>query len=488
MTYLALDLGAGSGRAIVGTIVDGRICLDEIYRFENKPVQLGNSLHWNFLSLFENIKHSIFLAVKKGYDLKGIAVDTWGVDFGLINKAGHLTSNPVTYRDHRTLGMVEKVMLNVSKEYLYESTGIQQMEINTLFQLYSLHTKGDPSLCSADKLLFTPDLINYFLTGITANEYTIASTSQLLNAKKRQWGEDIFRQLELPFNLMEKIIQPGTVIGNLSKELVNETGAVNAKVFAVGSHDTASAIGAIPAEGNNWAFLSSGTWSLLGLLTDEPILTPEAMQNDFTNEGGVNGKILFMRNITGLWLLQKLIAEWEKKDGRKCSYEYLLSDAIKAKAFQSIVNPDDVMFSSPSSMTAAIESYCANTDQAIPANKGEFVRCVMESLALKYHFVAKKLKECSGREIEQLYVVGGGSQNDLLNQFTADALNIVVTTGITESTAVGNIIQQAIADNIVSNWKEGHEIIKNRFTFKSYYPQENQKWSEIAENVKHLFE
>lgn len=487
MAYLALDLGAGSGRAIVGTIVDGRICLDEIHRFENKPVLLGDTLYWNFLSLFENIKRGIFLAVKKGYNIRGIAVDTWGVDFGLIDKTGHLVSNPVTYRDSRTMGMAKEVTLNISKEYLYESTGIQQMEINTLFQLYSLYSKGDPSLCSADKLLFIPDLINYFLTGVMASEYTIASTSQLLNAKTRQWDEYIFRQLELPFNIMEKVIQPGEVIGDLSKAIAEETGAVNVKVFAVGSHDTASAIGAIPGEGDNWAFLSSGTWSLLGLLTDEPILTPEAMLNDFTNEGGVNGKILFMRNITGLWLLQQLIAEWEKKDDKKYSYEYLLSEAIQAKAFQSIVNPDDEIFSNPSSMSAAIESYCASSNQAIPSNKGELVRCVMESLALKYLFVVEKLKECSGRNIKQLYVVGGGSQNDLLNQYIADALNVVVSTGMTESTAVGNIMQQAIADKTVENWHQGHEIIKNSFILKSYYPKDNQKWLEVAENVKHLF-
>lgn len=487
MAYLALDLGAGSGRAIVGTIVDGRICLDEVHRFENKPVRLGDTLYWNFLSLFDNIKQGIFLAKKKGYNLKGIAVDTWGVDFGLIDKSGHLITNPVTYRDSRTSGMAKEVMQNISKEYLYESTGIQQMEINTLFQLYSLYSKSDPSLCSADKLLFTPDLINYFLTGVAANEYTIASTSQLLNAKTRQWDEYTFRQLELPYSVMEKIIQPGEIIGNLSKAIAEETGAINTKIFSVGSHDTASAIGAIPADGDNWAFLSSGTWSLLGLLTEEPILTPEAMHNDFTNEGGVNGKILFMRNITGLWLLQQLIAEWEKKDEKKYSYEYLLSEAIQAKALQSIVNPDDAIFTNPSSMSKAIETYCSANNQTVPSNKGEFVRCVIESLALKYHFVVKKLKECSGRNIKQLYVVGGGSQNDLLNQYTSDALNVVVSTGMTESTAIGNIMQQAIADKTVKNWHEGHEIIKNSFILKSYYPKDNQRWLEVAENVKHLF-
>lgn len=487
MAYLALDLGAGSGRAIIGTITEGKISLDEILRFENKPVQLGNTVYWNFLSLFENIKQGIFLAVKKGYDIKGIAVDTWGVDFGLIDKAGRLISNPVTYRDNRTLGISENVMQNISKEYLYESTGIQQMEINTLFQLYSLYSSSDPSLCSADKLLFTPDLINYFLTGVAANEYTIASTSQLLNAKTRLWDEYIFRQLELPLPVMEKIIQPGEIIGALSETIAKETGAINARVFAVGSHDTASAIGAIPAKGNDWAFLSSGTWSLFGLLSDTPILTQEAMLSDFTNEGGVDNKILFMRNITGLWLLQQLIVEWEKIDNQKYSYEYLLSEADKCHFFRSIVNPDDSLFSNPQSMSKAIELFCTNSNQPIPSSKGEFVRCIMESLALKYYFVAEKLKKCSGRNIQQLYVVGGGSQNDLLNQYTADALNVIVSTGMTESTAIGNIMQQAIADGSVKDWDEGHEIIKNSFTIKSYYPKDNQRWLQTAEKVKHLF-
>ena len=488
MAYLAIDLGAGSGRAIVGNIVDGRIYLDEILRFENKYVQLGDTVYWNFLSLFDNIKQGIFLAIKKGYDLRGIAIDTWGVDFGLIDNAGHLISNPVTYRDLRTLDLSKEVIAIVSKEYLYKSTGIQQMEINTLFQIYSLYSKKDPSLPSAYKLLFTPDLINYFLTGVAANEYTIASTSQLLNAQTRQWDECIFHQLELPLTIMEEIIQPGEVVGNLSKVIAEETGAVNAKIFAVGSHDTASAIGAIPVEGDNWAFLSSGTWSLLGLLTEEPILTTEAMMNDFTNEGGVNGKILFMRNITGLWILQQLIIEWEKKDEKKYTYEYLLSEAIQVKAFQSILNPDDIVFSSPSSMSKAIKNYCTKTNQITPSSKGEFVKCIMESLALKYHFVMKKLKECSNKDIEQLYVVGGGSQNDLLNQYTADMLNIVVSAGMTESTTIGNIMQQAIADKKVEDWQQGHDIIKNSFTLKSYYPKDNKKWLEIAENTKHLFE
>lgn len=487
MAYLALDLGAASGRAIVGTIVDGKISLDEVHRFSNKPVQLGDTVYWNFLALFDNIKQGIFLATQKGYKLKGIAVDTWGVDFGLIDSSGHLLSNPVTYRDARTMGMEKEAGNFVSGEYLYEVTGIQQMEINTIFQLLSQHLKNDPGLGSAAKLLFMPDLINYFLTGVAANEYTIASTSQLLNAKTRQWDQYIFRQLYLPFKLMQDIVYPGTTIGSLTRSIADETGAKEARVFAVGSHDTASAIAAIPAEGDDWAYLSSGTWSLLGVLSDEPILTDEAMKADFTNEGGI-GKILFMRNITGLWLLQRLIDEWEKSEGQTQTYEYLLGEAQKSEGFKSFVNSDDPGFSNPMSMSAAINEYCKKTNQPVLNSKGEFVRCVLESLALKYYFVVQKLKKCTDKEIRRLFVVGGGSQNDLLNQYTAEALNVTVVTGLTESTAIGNIVQQAIADGVLHNWEEGHKVIRNSFALKEYKSSNTERWQNTIEKVKYLFD
>ena len=472
MTYLALDLGAGSGRAIVGQLDGNRLRLEEILRFDNTPVQLGNTVYWNFLSLFDNIKKSIALAVKKGYDLRGIAVDTWGVDFGLLDRSGNLLSNPVTYRDRRTEGLSSAAFEVVSKEDMYAISGIQLMEINTLFQLLSLSKQGDPALHLADKLLFTPDLINYFLTGITANEYTIASTSQLLHAREKAWDKTLFQKLNLPIHIMEKIIFPGECIGALTKAIAEETGATQAKVFAVGSHDTASAIGAIPAKGDNWAFLSSGTWSLLGVTTKEAILTDEALANDFTNEGGINDSILFMRNITGLWLLQRLIAEWEKAEGNKPSYDELLSAASKAASFQSLVDTDDPAFSNPAKMSDAIREYCQKTNQPSPETKGEFVHCVLKSLAAKYAVVMEKLKQCSGKTIEKLYVVGGGSQNALLNQFTANALNMEVVIGLTEATAVGNILQQAIADGVVAGWDAGHGIIRDSFAFETYKPSE----------------
>ncbi len=472
-SYLALDLGAGSGRAIAGYFKDGRIYTDEIIRFENRPVQLGNTVYWDFLSLFENVKKGISLAVRKGYNLQGIAVDTWGVDFGLIDRNGTLLSNPVTYRDRRTNGMSTEAFKLLSKEEMYYISGIQLMEINTLFQLLSLKKQNAPVLDIADKLLFTPDLINYFLTGKTSNEYTIASTSQLLNARTGEWDESLFERLDLP-RLMEKIIDPGATIGALTWEIAEETGAFNAKVYAVGSHDTASAIAAIPAGDDRWAFLSSGTWSLLGVLTENPVLTEEALVNDFTNEGGVDGKILFMRNITGLWLLQRLMNEWEKEE--KQSYEVLLSEASKAVPFRSIVDSDDEIFSNPPDMSQAICEFCEIKRQPIPRTKGEYVRCVLESLALKYSAVMQRLKQSTGKSIEKVYIVGGGSQNTLLNQMIADALDMEVIVGLTEATAIGNIMQQAIADGYVEDWKAGHEIIRNSFEFVSYKPEKHNLW------------
>lgn len=486
MSYLSLDLGAGSGRAIVGTICGDNMQMEEIHRFSNSPIKLGDTLYWDFPSLFENIKQGISLAIKKGYRLRGIAVDTWGVDFGLIDKAGSLLFNPVCYRDIRTAGLSEESSTHISKEDLYSITGIQQMDINTVFQLWSMKINNDTLLCAANKLLFTPDLINYFLTGILANEYTIASTSQLLDAQTKEWCKHIFDKLDIPSGMMCDILQPCSIIGKLKAQIGEETGAGDVNVFSVGSHDTASAISAIPENGDDWAFLSSGTWSLLGTLTGSPILTKEAMINDFTNEGGVDDKILFMRNITGLWLLQRLMSEWEK-EGLDTSYQYILSECAKSKSFRSIVNSDDPVFTNPESMTKAIQNYCSQSGQYVPETQGELVRCVLESLAVKYRHVMDKLKECSGKKISKLHIVGGGSRNEQLNQFIADALNMPVVTGLTEATAVGNIIQQAITDNKIQNWEKAHQTVKNTFIFRTYFPNDVEKWNLITETTRHLF-
>jgi rhamnulokinase len=487
MEYLAIDLGAGSGRAMVGSLTNDSIRLEEIHRFNNTPVQVDATIYWDFPLLFHHIKQSIRLAVKQGCHLQGMAVDTWGVDFGLLDNKGLLLSNPVSYRDARTQGMWKKIQALVSSAHVYQITGIQQMEINTLVQLFSLKQTHAPLLSEASQLLFMPDLVNYFLTENAYNEYTIASTSQLLNAKTRQWEIPLFEQLGLPAGIMGTLIHPGNIIGKTTAGLSNETGVKGLHVFAVGSHDTASAIAAIPAGGDHWAFLSSGTWSLLGVETDEPILTPEAMNNDFTNEGGVDGKILFMRNCTGLWLLQRLLPEWEAVDGEPVSYDALWQESAHAAAFRSILNTDDTSFTNPASMSEAIKTYCTRTQQPVPQSKGEFVRCILESLALKYHFVMKQLKQCAHKTITELYVVGGGSRNELLNQYTANALGIPVISGFPESTALGNIMQQAVANGQLSGMAESRALIRRAFALKRYAPQDTEKWETAAQKFAYLY-
>ncbi|OJU53726.1 MAG: rhamnulokinase [Bacteroidales bacterium 45-6] len=487
MAYLAIDLGAGSGRAIVGFIENGKLRLEEIHRFVNPPVEMGGTLYWNFLSLFADIKEGIRLSIKKGYQLQGIGVDTWGVDYGLVDNSGKLLANPVCYRDKRTTGLSQKMTEIISPEKLFSITGIQQMEINTLFQAYSQILGQDKSLQIADRLLFMPDLINFFLTGKAFNEYTIASTSQLLHAHEKAWSEEIIVGLGLPSRLMGKIVFPGEPIGKLTKEIEHETGALGVKVFSVGSHDTASAIGAIPEEGDDWAFLSSGTWSLLGKLSDNPILDNKALEHDFTNEGGVNGKILFMRNITGLWLLQRLVAEWENEEGEKTDYDALLSKTASSQPFGGVVDPDNASFNHPESMTEAIRQFCRQTQQPIPSDKGELARCVIESLALKYRTVLDKIAQCTGKPVNRLHMVGGGSRNRMLAQYTANALNMQVTTGLTEGTAVGNIMQQAIGYGEVKDWREGHSIIRNSFAFETFSPENSERWASFFAQKETLF-
>ncbi len=447
MRYIAADFGAGSGRVIVGTILPGdNIRLDEVHRFPNRQIRLGNTVYWDFLALFEELKTGLKKAFAQYDEIVSIGVDTWGVDFGLIDRNGHLISNPVCYRDSRTAGILEKVFQTIPREELYTLTGNQFMEINTAFQLYSMVLRNDPALKIADKLLFTPDLFNYFLTGIAVNEYTISSTSQLFCHATRGWADEIFKRLNIPEHLMQPIVPSGTVIGQLSPELVSEVGGSGVKVVAVGSHDTASALASIEAEGDNWAFISSGTWSLMGIETDSPILTPEAMNCDFTNEGSVNGKIRFLRNITGLWLLQNLMKEWETA-GEKCSYSDLIAEAEHCH-LNSVVDVDAPCFNKPDSMNKAISRYCTEKGLEAPRTKGEFMRCVVLSLATKYAEVKHMLEKCSGRKIETIYIVGGGSQNYLLNRLTEELTGAKVICKAVEATAVGNIKVQQMAHKL----------------------------------------
>lgn len=435
MRFIAADFGAGSGRVIVGTLATTSVQLEEIHRFENEQKMIDGHLRWDFHALFNELKVGLKKAFAKyGDEIKSIGIDTWGVDYGLLDKDGKLIANPICYRDSRTQGMMELAFQKLPKEEYFKLAANQFMEINTAFQLMS-----DTELENAETLLFMPDLFNYFLTGKCYNEFTISSTSQLLNSLTHQWDDVVFDKLNLPKRLMQKVVYPGTVIGNLSAELADEVGG-NAKVVAVGSHDTASAVASIKDAGDDWAFISSGTWSLMGTPSKEPIISQEALESDFTNEGMTDGRIRFLKNITGLWLIQQLVKEWEQ-EGYKTDYSKLVQEAEES-TLDSSFDVDDARFMNPEKMSEAIISYLKENNEALPSSKGDFMRCVCISLAKKYAEVKTQLERCTNKKINKIYVMGGGSKNQLLNRLTAEYTRCEVLRGEVEATAMGNILVQ----------------------------------------------
>lgn len=441
--YLAIDFGGGSGRVMAGCPSGGELQLETIYRFQNRQVRMNGHIYWDFLSLFEDMKKGIRMAVDKGYRIRSIGIDTWGVDFGLIDKLGNLVGNPVCYRDSRTDGMPEQVFGRIDPRTHYAVAGTQVMAINTLFQLYAMKLEGNPQLEIADKLLFMPDLFSYFLTGVANNEYSIASTSELMDIRNCRWNYPLIRELGLPEHLFCDIVMPGESRGVLKPEVMEELGLdYEVEVIAVASHDTASAVYAVPPADNGevTAFLSSGTWSLLGVLTDAPILTEEARVNGFTNEGGAEGKICFLQNITGLWILQKLMGEWAEA-GQCTDYDVLIPAAEEAQ-FASVIDVDDAQFTSPVNMADTIVSYCRESGQQVPQTQGEFVKCVLLSLAERYKKGIEGLNRLLPRPVTKLQIIGGGSQNRYLNRLTAQATGLQVAAGPVEATAIGNICAQ----------------------------------------------
>lgn len=464
MTYLAIDFGGGSGRVIAGTITDEKgekkLTMQLVHRFQNRQVRLGNHVYWDFPALFEDMKTGLKKAAQLGLKVSGIAIDTWGVDFGFIDRDGNLVGNPVCYRDARTNGMAERFFADVDRTAHYAVNGTQVMEINTLFQLLSLKLADSPQLQIADKMLFTPDLFSYFLTGEANTEYTIASTSEMLDARKRDWDWELIDSLGLPRHLFCPIVMPGTVRGRLRKDIAEETGLGEIDVIAVGSHDTASAVAAVPATDDEQpvAFISSGTWSLLGVEINEPILTEEARRAEFTNEGGIGGKITFLQNITGLWFIQRLMAEW-KEEGDEQQYDILLPAAEKA-VIDTVIPVDDAAFQNPPSMQQAIIDYCNAHNLTAPTSKAETTRIVLQSLAAKYAEATSALNAMLPSPIKKLHIIGGGSQNKLLNRLTEEALGVPVEAGPVEATGIGNILTQALAKGEVSDIAEMRRIVK----------------------------
>ena len=443
MIHIACDFGGGSGRVMAGWMEDGRVCLEEIHRFQNRQVKLGNTLYWDFPALFQDMKDGLRKAAERyGSRIVSIGIDTWGVDFGLVDRQGHLLGLPVCYRDTRTQGLPERYFATRDRYEHYRHNGTQVMEINTLFQLLAMKEEGTlPSHESGAKLLFIPDLFRYFLTGHIANEYTIASTSELLNARTRDWDWELIDDAGLPRSLFGPIVIPGTVRGPILPHIAEETGlAPTVKVVAVASHDTASAVMSIPEFDKPAAWISSGTWSLLGVTVNEPILTPEACDAGFTNEGGADGKITFLSNITGLWILQQLAKEWQTDD-----WAALTAEARKYAAVP-LIDVDDNRFTAPKSMQQAIFEAVGRT-----LTRGETVRCVLESLAKRYAVAVRHLNTMLEEPVRRLHIIGGGSQNTLLNELTSQATGLTVTTGDVEATVMGNILCQMNARELLGS-------------------------------------
>jgi rhamnulokinase len=461
--YIAVDLGAESGRVMAGLWNGTRLQLDEVHRFPNGPVVLGDSIRWDVLRLWSEVQNGLALAGKKfGKRIVSVGVDTWGVDFVLLNKDDELLGHPYHYRDGRTRGMMERTFKKVPRAEVFQQSGLQFMELNTLYQLLAWNEHSPGLLKAAQTLLFMPDFFHWALCGVKRAEFTIASTSQFLNPRSRNWAKGLLGKLGLPAHFLPRIVPPGTTLGQLRPSLAERLGLGQVNVVVPPSHDTASAVAGIPTRHTgrtNWAYLNSGTWSLMGVELAQPVLTPRVLELDLTNEGGIDLSYRLLKNIMGLWLVQQCKRTLEAT-GRKYNYAQLAAMARKARPFRSLVSLDDARFFNPPDMVKAIQDYCRETKQPKPGTAAELVRCCYESLALKYGEVLTALEELTGSKIELIHVVGGGSQSSLLNQFTADACQRPVVAGPVEATAIGNLLTQARADGELSSLAEMREVAR----------------------------
>ena len=478
--YLAFDLGAGSGRGILGRFDGERLSLEELHRFPNDGVRVHDHLHWDVLRLFTEMKTGLAKAAPEAP--VSLGVDTWGVDFALLDRSGALVANPHHYRDARTKGVIDRVFEQVSREEIFRQTGLQFMEINTLFQLYSM--KGTPALDSARTFLMMPDLFHYWFSGRAVCEYTDASTTQFLDPRTRAWATGLLSRLGLPREILPAIVPPGSALGELLPGVASECGVRKMQVVAPASHDTASAVAAIPGQGEDWAYLSSGTWSLLGCETAEPLVTPAVLEKSLTNEGGAWGKIRLLRNICGLWLLEECRREWSRQ-GIEATYDDLSRAAEASEPFRSVIDVDDPSFGPPGDMRQRVAEHCTSRGQPAPETPGQFARCIFEGLALKYRTVLADLQEITGMSFRKLHIVGGGSKNTLLCQYAADATGIPVEAGPVEATALGNVLLQAVAAGRLTGMGEARELARRSVTLSAYEPQASKAaWAEAAEALR----
>ena len=473
--FLAFDLGATSGRSVIGTLQNGKIEIRELTRFPNGIVELHGKFYWNLLGLYEHLKEGLLACVKEGIKPDSIGIDTWGVDVVPIGEDGSILGMPRAYRDPYTDGAQERFFEIVPREEVYDKTGIQFMNFNTLFQIFAAVKEGYTPIVEAKRLLFMPDALSYMLTGKEICEYTIASTSQILNPRTAKLEASLLKAAGVSAEIFPEVELPGKVIGTLTDTLAAETGIGKVDVVAVAGHDTASAVAAVPAENERFAYLSSGTWSLMGIETKQPIISEESFRHNFTNEGGVEGTTRFLKNICGMWILEQCRKEWER-EGKAYTYPQIVEMAYSAEPFTTFINPDDSSFANPQSMLKAIEAFCLRTGQSAPQNDAQIIRTIFESLALRYREVLDILEEMSPFAIEVLHIIGGGSKNRLLNQFTANAIGKRIVAGPSEATAIGNVMMQARGAGVVGSLAEAREIIRTSIETEEFLPEEQEAW------------
>lgn len=480
LNLLAFDLGAESGRATLGQFDGERIKISEVHRFPNGPVRLPNGLHWDVLRLWTEVKQGIALAVKGQRPPDSLGIDTWGVDFCLLDRDGAMVGNPYHYRDSRTDGMMEEAFRRVPREEIFAQTGIQFMQINSLYQLLAMVTNRSPQLDMARTFLTIPDLFNYWLTGQVACEFTNATTTQCYNPRQHDWARELLHRLGIPTGIFPQIVPPGTNLGSLLPQVADEVGLPEQgrpPVIAPACHDTGSAVVAVPATAPHFAWISSGTWSIVGAEVAEALINGASLAHNLTNEGGACGTFRFSRNVTGLWLVQECRRTWAQ-EGSDYTYTTLTEMASQARPFQAVIDPDLGEFLKPGDMPARIRRYCQATGQPVPQDKGAVLRCALEGIALKYRWVLERLEEMLGLRLEPLHIVGGGTQNRLLSQFAADATGRQVIAGPVEATAAGNVLMQMMALSQVETLSACREVVRRSFDLAVYEPEHREGWDE----------
>jgi rhamnulokinase len=479
-TLAAVDLGAQSGRVAVGMVGGERLEVKEVHRFPNVPVRTRGTLNWDILRIYQDVLDGLRAAAREAGRIDAVAVDSWAIDFGLIDRKGRLLQNPTHYRDGRRARAVETVLERVPARELYERTGIQLIPINTVFELAAMALDVDPALTAAETLLLVPDLMHYWLCGVRTSEMTNATTTQCFDPRSGTWAADLLDRLEVPTRLLPDIVEPGSILSRVGRDVADDTRIGHAAVIAVATHDTASAVAAVPLRARGSAFVSAGTWSLIGVEVDDPVISDASFAANLTNEGGVAGTFRLLRNVAGLWLIHECRRSWAL-EGHDYSFDQLVALARQAPALRSFIEPNDPVFVEPGDMPARVRAFCAHTGQAEPVEPGAIVRCILESLALKHAETVELLGSVTGRPPSEIHVVGGGARNELLCEWTADASGLPVYAGPQEATLLGNLLVQAMSLGEVASLAEMREIVAASVTLVTHEPHQTSAWREARE-------